>query len=397
MDRAMAIDGELGRTVRDVVRWHVDAGHLGAATWRVQRGEDVVEGAAGALHDGTPAALDTIYRITSMSKPIAAAAALTFVGRGEADLDEPVDRHLPELADMRVLRRPDGPVDDTEPAERPITLRDLMAFTLGWGMDLGGGKPTPWDEAAEALGVAFRGPDPLAWPPPDEWIAAMGSLPLQRQPGRSWGYHHGAEVLGVWLQRAGGAPLADVLAERIFEPLGMSDTGFHVPSGSLDRFGACTRLDESGRVVVHDDREGAWASPPRFPSAGAGLVSTVADCTAFARMLLRGGTAPDGAVLVPEALVAEMGRDQLTDEQRAASADLLPGTGWGLGCGVCRTDTPVGPAGSVFWDGGFGSVWTSDPATGTSLVLLTDRMWSSPDLQEYAVDVRRAVFPGRTG
>ncbi|UDY36116.1 serine hydrolase domain-containing protein [Dermatobacter hominis] len=393
----MATDPELDRRLHDVVQRHIDEDHIGAASWRVQRGDVVVDGSAGALHGGAPARLDTIYRITSMSKPITAAAALTFVGRGEADLDEPVDRHLPELSDMQVLRRPDGPVDDTEPAERPITLRDLMAFTLGWGMDFSADGSTPWDEAAEALGVAFRGPEPDAWPPPDEWIAAMGSLPLLRQPGRAWGYHHGSDVLGVWLERAGGAPLQHVLSDRVLRPLGMVDTGFHVPAGSLERFGACTMPDETGAIVVHDDVDGAWSSPPRFPSGGAGLVSTIGDYTAFAQMLLRGGTAPDGSVVVPEPLVAEMGRDQLTDAQRSASADLIEGTGWGLGCGVCLVDTPVGPAGSTFWDGGFGSIWTNDRAGGTSLVLLTDRIWSSPDLQRYAVDARATVFQGRTG
>ena len=397
MDDVMATDPELDRRLREVVQLHIDEDHIGAASWRVQRGDVVVEGAAGALHGGTPARLDTIYRITSMSKPVTAAAALTFVGRGEAELDEPVERHLPELSDMQVLRRPDAAVDDIVPADRAITLRDLMAFTLGWGMDFSGAGPTPWDDAAEALGVDFRGPEPERWPPPDEWIAAMGSLPLQRQPGSAWGYHHGADVLGVWLERAGGAPLQEVLDERILAPLGMVDTAFHVPAASLGRFGACTMPDETGTVVVHDDVDGAWSSPPRFPSAGAGLVSTIGDYTAFAQMLLRGGTAPDGSVVVPSALVDEMARDQLTDAQRAASADLIDGTGWGLGCGVCLVDTPVGPAGSTFWDGGFGSIWTNDRDGGTSLVLLTDRIWSSPDLQGYAVDARATVFAGRTG
>jgi CubicO group peptidase (beta-lactamase class C family) len=388
---------DLDRRLREVVQRHVDAGHIGAASWEVRRGGEVVRAAVGTLHDGSPAQVDTIYRITSMSKPVTAVAALTFVGRGDADLDEPVDEHLPELADMQVLRRPDAAVDDTVPAERPITVRDLLAFTLGWGMDFSADGPTPWDDAAEALGVAFRGPDPNGWPPPDEWIAAMGTLPLQRQPGRAWGYHLGSDVLGVWLQRIGGAPLADVLADRVLSPLGMVDTGFHVRAGSVGRFGACTLLDGSGRVVVHDDVDGDWSAPPRFPSAGAGLVSTVGDYTAFAQMLLSGGLAPDGTRLLPAELVAELARDQLTEEQRNASADLIEGTGWGLGCGVCLTDTPVGPAGSTFWDGGFGSIWTNDIREGTSLVLMTDRIWSSPELQAYAVDARATVFGGRTG
>ncbi len=392
MATAARTDDDLAERLQQAVRRHVDAGHVGAASWRVQRGDVVADGSAGRFHDGTAAQLDSIYRITSMSKPIAAVAALTFVADDRADLDEPVGLHLPELAELRVLRSPDAEVHDTVPADRPVALRDLMAFTLGWGMDFFGDGPTPWDRAAENLGVAFGGPDPNGWPPPDEWIAAMGTLPLRFQPGTGWSYHLGSDVLGVWLQRIGGGSLADVLARTVLDPLGMVDTGFWVPEGSLDRFGACTRLDhDSDEVVVHDEVRGDWSAPPSFPSAGAGLVSTVADYTAFARMLLRGGISDAGVEVLPAELVAEMSRDQLT-EVEGAHAELLDGTGWGLGVAVNLADTPMGPAGSIWWDGGFGSIWTSDPGTGTSLVLLTDRMWSSPDLQAYAVDVRREVF-----
>lgn len=392
MTTAVGTDDELDERLRRVVGHHVDAGSIGAASWRVERDEAVVEGATGAFDDGAPARVDSVYRITSMSKPIAAVAALTFVADGRAELDEPVSLHLPELADLEVLRSPDAEVHDTVAADRPVTLRDLLAFTLGWGMDFSGDGPTPWDRAAERLGVAFAGPDPNGWPPPDEWIAAMGTLPLRFQPGSAWSYHIGSDVLGVWLQRIGGAPLADVLARTVLDPLGMTDTGFWVPEPALGRFGACTRLDpDTGEVVVHDDVRGDWSAPPSFPSAGAGLVSTVADYSAFARMLVHGGTSADGVEVVPAHLVAEMSRDQLTDLD-GAHDELIEGTGWGLGVAVNLTDTPLGPAGSIWWDGGFGSIWTSDPATGTSVVMLTDRMWSSPDLQPYAVDVRSAVF-----
>ena len=197
----------------------------------VARGDQVHVEALGRLSaGGPPVTRDSIFRIASTTKPITAAATLAVAAEGLIGLDEPVDRLLPELANRRVLRRMDGPLDDTVPAARAITARDLLTFTFGFGMVgemFAAAQPWPVVAAAGELRLATIGPpDPPVPPDPDTWIAALGSLPLLGQPGERWMYNTGAQVLGVLVARAAGQPFSEVLATRIFEPLGMRDTGF---------------------------------------------------------------------------------------------------------------------------------------------------------------------------
>src|SRR5690606_3817463 len=140
--------------------------------------------------------------------------------------DEPIDRLLPELADLRVLRDPAGPVDDTLPAERPITVDDVLTFRLGWGMDFADSSAKPIDELWTGRELGFGPPHPARMPPPDVWLERLGSVPLQFQPGERWLYHTASQLLGVLIARAAGRSLAEVLTARILEPLGMTDTGF---------------------------------------------------------------------------------------------------------------------------------------------------------------------------
>ena len=199
-------------------------------------------------------------------------------------LDDPVDAFLPELADRRVLRDPAGPLDDTVPAARPISVRDVLTFRLGLGMDMEHwDRPQPVLERAAELGLGAGPPAPQQAPATEEWIRRLGSLPLSYQPGERWLYHVGADVAGVLVERAAGRPFPDVLRERIFEPLGMTDTAFHVPPAKLDRFGPLTAVDPaSGALGTYDPADGQWSTPPAFPGGGAGLVSTVDDYLAFA-------------------------------------------------------------------------------------------------------------------
>ena len=258
-----------------------------------------------------------------MTKPIAAVAALILVEECRLRLDDPVDDLLPEFAGLRVLARPDGPVDETVPADRPMTLRDVLTFRLGWGGDFADFRPKPIDEAIAALELGMGPPQPALPPPPDEWMRRMGSVPLQYQPGTRWLYNTGAEVLGVLVARASGQPFDEFLAERVCAPLGMVDTGFHVPAAKLDRFGACFGFDaatgETGPGAVYDPADGQWASPPAFPSGGAGLVSTLADVHAFGEMMLAGGTRR-GERLLSRSTVAAMTTNQLTGAQLAEAA-----------------------------------------------------------------------------
>jgi CubicO group peptidase (beta-lactamase class C family) len=262
----------------------------------VARGEQVHVEALGKLAvGGGPVARDSIFRISSTTKPITGAATLALAAEGLLALDEPVDRLLPELSGRRVLRRMDGPLDDTVPAARAITARDLLTFTFGFGMAMEmftAARPWPVVEAAEALQLATIGPpDPQLQPDPDTWIAGLGTLPLLAQPGERWFYNTGASVLGVLLARAAGEPLARVLRSRIFAPLGMRDTAFFTTA--TERLATGYRPTPGG-LVVSDPPDGAWSRPPAFGDAAAGLVSTADDLLAFARMLLHGGAGAVG-------------------------------------------------------------------------------------------------------
>ena len=329
--------------------------------------------ALGALSiGGPPVRRDSLFRIASTTKPITGAATLALVGEGRLALDEPVDRLLPELAQRRVLRRMDGPLDETVPAQRAITVRDLLTFTFGFGMLLDMFlAPQPWPvvAAANALRLATLGPpSPAAQPDPDTWIAGLGSLPLLAHPGQHWLYNTGASVLGVLLARAAKMPLAEVLRTRLFEPLGMRDTAFW--AADTARLATAYTATPDG-LQVWDPPQGQWSRPPAFGDAAAGLVSTADDLLAFARMLLRGGD----AVLSTEA-VAEMTRDQLTPEQKARSGPgFLDGRGWGF----CQSVVTEGPqAGAFGWDGGLGTSWLVDPKRQLSVMVLTQRLFETP-------------------
>jgi CubicO group peptidase (beta-lactamase class C family) len=365
----------LAAEIGAVVAAAVTDGQVPGAAWRVERGGEVAVGAAGTHTPGGDDAMDpdAVFRIASTTKPVVAAAALALVDDGLLDLDGPVDAHLPELADRVVLADPADAAAGTVPARRAITVRDVLTFRLGLGLDFTAPWPTPTVAALAATGLPAGPPQPQAAPPPDEWLRRVASVPLAHQPGERWLYHVGASVLGVLVARAAGRALPDVLAERVLEPLGLSDTGFGVPAHARSRLGPhWTPPDEDGRRDCYDPPDGQWSRPPAFPDAGDGLVSTVHDLTAFAAMLRAGGRAPDGRRVLREATVAAM----LTEQVGPVDDE---GGGWGLGLGVRRTDEPGGrSAGSYGWDGGLGSSWWSDPVTGVTAVLLTNQMWSSP-------------------
>ncbi len=343
-------------------------------------GETTVDVRGTTGPDGVPLRRDTIVRIASVSKPIVAAAAMALVEDGVLELDGRVDRWLPELAARRVLRHEGADLDDTVPARRPITVEDLLSFRLGIGVlpVFPAEYPIQLAYAEAALG-GDGPPGSQPAPGPDEWMRRLGALPLIAQPGERWLYHTGADALGVLLARATGGSLGDLLAERIFAPLGMRDTGFHVPATDLDRF--CPQLSpaDGGGFDVFDPVDGVWSAPPAFESGGGGLVSTVDDMLAFARMLRDGG----GPVLSP-CSVSEMTTDRLTAAQRAGAGMFLQGDGWGLGMAVDGR-------GRYGWDGGLGVGWRSDPATDTTSLLLTQVLWTSPAGPQMLSDFRAAA------
>jgi CubicO group peptidase (beta-lactamase class C family) len=364
---------------------HVDDQRLPGLVALVARGGQVHVEALGKLAvGGAPVARDSLFRIASTTKPITAAATLTLVDQGLITLDEPVDRLLPELSGRQVLRRPDGPLDDTTPAVRAITVRDLLTFTFGFGAAVEmftADAPWPVIEAADALRLAtFGPPDPDAQPDPDTWVDGLGTLPLLAQPGERWLYNTGASVLGVLVARATGLSYPEFLRSRVFEPLSMRDTAFFTTD--TGRLATCYRGTPDG-LVVWDPPDGAWSRPPAFADGAAGLVSTVDDLLAFARMLLRGGEP-----LLSADSVRAMTSDQLTPAQKARGGlgpDFFTGRSWGF----CQA---VLANGSYGWDGGLGTSWLVDPAYDLAVITLTQRMFDGSQTPQAHRDIQVAAY-----
>jgi CubicO group peptidase (beta-lactamase class C family) len=335
-------------------------------------------------------AADTICRLGSMTKPIVAACAMTLVEDGTLRLDDPVDALLPELAAMTVLADPNGPLDDTVPANRPITLRDLLTYKLGTGMTVGAASATA--PISGALGALLPDDGTVYWggkspPTPDEWIRGLGEIPLVYQPGERWMYDVAANVTGVLIARATGMSLGDAVRQRICEPLGMKDTAFSVGGERARRLAtAYVRDGASGEIVVEDGPDGLWSRPSAFESGGGGLVSTADDVLAFALALLAGG-AHHGERVLSRPSATLMTSDQLTPAQKAVSG-FWPGyfddIGWGFGLAVRTRRTHLGPSvGSYGWNGKYGTAWYNDPSEDMATILMIQRAWEPPWLPIY--------------
>jgi CubicO group peptidase (beta-lactamase class C family) len=355
----------------------VDEGTVPGAVALVAQGDRVEVLAVGSADvEGTaPMARDSLFRIASVTKPITAAAAMVLVEDGRVALDDPIRKWLPELASPVVVRTPESPVDDVVPAARPITLHDLLTSRAGWGF--------PDDFGLPAVALLFErahmhGRDRESALPPDEWTAALGGIPLLAQPGEAFLYNTSYDILGVLIARIAGCSLPDFLAERLFEPLGMVDTGFVVPAADVNRMTASYQPDPAGGLRLLDPPDGEWTGMPVFPSGAGGLVSTVDDWHAFGRMLLGGGTV-DGRRILSPASVRQMTTDHLTSAQRDAGRLFLEGQGWGFGgsVDVAVTD-PWTVAGRYGWVGGSGTTAHVIPSTGTVAVLLTQVEMTGP-------------------
>ena len=333
---------------------HLVAEYVPGAVALVDRDGDVEVAASGAARaDGAPMVRDTIVRAASITKPIIGALTMTLVDDGTLRLDDPVGQWLPELANPQVLRRPDGPIDDVVPASRAITVEDLLTFRAGHGFPSDFSYPV-----VELLfGELVQGPpQPRKVPAPDEWMRRLSAVPLLHQPGAGWTYNTGADILGVLLARATATSLPDLMRRRIFEPLGMTDTGFWVPAAQRHRLADYWVNDDvGGRRVDDAAADSAWLDEPAFPSGGGGLVTTVDDWWRFGRMLAGGGEADGRRVLAPES-VAAIATDRLTDDQKRWGEVFLDGQGWGY-CGSVDGDGPAvwNVAGRYGWVGGTGT------------------------------------------
>ena len=368
----------LGR-MHEVLTRHVESGAVPGLVSLVARRDEVHVDAIGTTAFGgdDPMRGDTIFRVASLTKPIVAAAAIILVEECTLRLDDPVDPWLPELADRRVLRAIDAPLDDTVPANRPISLRDLLTFRLGIGAVMVFPSQYPIQHAMEEAGVA-PGPH-LPAHPPAELMKRFGGLPLVHQPGERWLYNSGSDILGVLIARAAGQPLETFLRERIFDPLGMKDTAFSVPATKLDRLPTFYWTNFETRAVevfdgVDDSR---FARPPAFESGAGGLVSTVDDYLAFCQMMLNKGKHGNERIL-SRLSVELMTTDHITPEQKAASPffpSFWDNRGWGFGLSiVTRRDNLAEVPGRFGWDGGYGTSGYTDPTEEMIGILMTQRL-----------------------
>jgi CubicO group peptidase (beta-lactamase class C family) len=368
--------------MHDVLAGHVERGEVpGIVTLLSRRGEVHVETiGTTAVGDTAPMRRDTLFRIASMTKPIIAAATMILVEDCRLRLDDPVDPWLPELAGRQVLARPDAPLDDTVPAKRPISVRDLLTLRMGLGF-IGPSAWSPIQQAFDESGLA-PGPSPPALSP-DEFMKRLAGLPLMHQPGERWLYQTGFDVLNVLLARASGQPLETLLRERLLGPLGMHDTAFSAPAATLDRLATCYQTDAArgGLAVFDEPRSGHWARPPVFPHE---LISTVDDYLAFGQMMLNQGQYRGERILSRHS-VDTMTNDQLTEAQKAdpgARFILGDNRGWGFGLSmVTRRDDIAAVPGRFGWDGGYGTSWASDRTEELVAIFMTQRLWDSPTPQ----------------
>jgi CubicO group peptidase (beta-lactamase class C family) len=333
---------------------------------------------------GTPMRRDTIFRIASLTKPIVGAAALKLIEEGKIKLDEPIDRLIPELANRRVLKRLDGPLDDTVPAKRPILVSDLLTMRMGMGaIMMQGDYPIQTAVMKAGVFVPFSNSTERN---ADAWIAKLAAFPLMDHPGEVWRYDTSITLLGALIERATGRSLADALAERIFRPLNMKDTGFMVPAEKLNRFPPCyQRNPQTGTMGVWDPSGPGsfFARMPGFPDGRGGLVSTADDYHAFTQMLMNKGRVGDRPLLSAKSVEAMMS-NQIPAEVEARSP-FTPGfwdkRGWGYAVSIIKKQHPGEPRG-VGWDGGYGTCAYWDPQTGTSVTMLSQRLVESPAYSE---------------
>ena len=336
----------------------VDSGRLAGYVCGVRQDGRTRLAAGGASSVGGPPLVeDSVFPLSSNTKPVGGILALRLVELGVLPIDGPVSAFLPELASPRVLARPGGPIDATVTAERPITVRHLLTMTAGFGW---AGEGTPLHEAMVTEQIA---PGPYAPPiAPEEYLRRLGRLPLAAQPEHGWQYHTSSDVLGVLLARATGVSLPQLLAEHVIDPLGLVDCGFTADPGRLvTSYG----LGPTGEVVTLNTRS-RFENPPLFDSLACGLVSTVADYLALLDVLCDGGT-----VLGSES-VETMTTDHLSPAQRAAAQEFI-GPDCGYGFQVERR-----PDGAVGWAGGLGTIGYADRRTGRCAAVFTTQSFDVP-------------------
>jgi CubicO group peptidase (beta-lactamase class C family) len=336
-----------------------------------------------SFENPSPMKRDTIFRIASLAKPITAVAAMILMEECKLRLDDSIEPWLPELANRQVLKSISSQPDDTVPALRAITVRDLLTYRMGLGSVMAMPDTYPIQKLIREYRIGGDGPPlPAQAFRTEEWLTKLASLPLIAQPGERWMYHISCDVLGVLIARVSGQSLGSFLQDRIFNPLGMKDTAFHVLAEKIDRLPDCYRSNHQTKTLeVYDAAaNSSWQSPPPFESGGGGLVSTIDDYFVFSRMMLSKGRHSREQIL-SRASVELMTSDQLTPEHRKG-AEIFFGSfsSWGLGVAVDIARTQIfHTPGRYGWTGGLGTTAYTDPAESMIGILFTQRMMDSPD------------------
>jgi CubicO group peptidase (beta-lactamase class C family) len=371
----------------DILGRHVRSGALPGAVGLVVRGDRAEVAAVGsATVGGAPMTRESIFRIASITKPITAASLMMLVDDGRIALDDPVDEWLPELAKPSVVRTPASEVGDVVPAARPITVFDLLTSRAGYGFASDFTLPA----VQRLFSVQKDGREVQSFPAPDVWMAELAKIPLLYQPGEGWLYDTCSTLQGVLIARISGQSLPEFMAERVFGPLGMTDSAFEVPAGKRDRFTSSYRTGPDGGLELADAPDGQWSTMPPFPLGNGGLAATAGDWLAFAQMLLAGGVTPGGRRLLSAGSVQLMTSDHTTAAQREIGALFLEGQGWGFGGSVdIATIDPWNVPGRYGWVGGTGTSAHIVPSTGTAAILFTQVAADSPVPPEWMRDFWR--------
>ena len=334
-EKLQALDAQYAKMVEDE--------KLAGITWLVSRhGKIVLQETHGVLNteSGAPMQKDSIFRIASMTKPIAGVAMMQLWEDGKWKLDDPVSKYIPEFANLQVKTADGG----TEPMASPMTMAQIMSHSAGFGV-----SSTYSD--ANLSETDLQG-----------MIDKLAALPLETQPGTAWDYGPSVNVQGYLVEKLSGQSLDDYLEENIFAPLGMDDTGFYVPSEKQDRVTRIFDYDEDGNLFMMDER--LQNEPPQFLSASGGLFSTPVDYWTFTQMLQKGGEL-NGNRILEAATVEKMRENVLAD---GVPVDLygpdMPGVGFGMDFAVV-TDEDLADGkqrtGSYYWGGFFGTSFWIDP------------------------------------
>jgi CubicO group peptidase (beta-lactamase class C family) len=346
----------------DKIRADIDAGHIPGAVMLIAKRDAVIyEKALGMQvpQSAKPMALDSIFRIYSMTKPLVSVAIMTLVEQGRILLTDPIDKFMPEFRRMKVgveIAEADGSRSlQLTDARQPITVQDLLRHTSGLTYGIFGESLVKSEYLKAGVGTVKASSD--------EFIERIAALPLAYQPGTTWEYSHSTDVLGVLLERVCGAPLDAVLAERILEPLAMHETGFQVRAEHAQRIAEPFAVDPvTGNAVKLLDP----LRRPSFLSGGGGMMSTVHDYLRFARMLLNEGEL-DGKRILSRATLRYMASDHLAQLPEArAGASFLPGPGYGFGLGfgvrIASGGAFIpGSVGDYTWSGLAGTYFWIDP------------------------------------